>query len=321
VNDNYYRPAGFGGFSFFPPVIKNLIIINVIVFVIQTLGGGINTGNGLTLSDLITKYFALIPLSGLPLTNGLGQVVVHWSFYPWQLISYQFMHGGIAHIFFNMFALWMFGIEIENIWGSRKFLIFYLMCGVVAGIFQLVLPPLFGEALAPTIGASGAIFGVLVAFGMMFPNRYIFLYFFIPIKAKYLITGFILMEMFFIDQGGGNIAHLAHLGGALAGFIYIMLDTKTNVSLNSIFRRNTMRSGNNLFDSFKQKTVNTFKKKEGNIEEAKFYEIKDENDNDNKDEISQEEIDKILDKISRSGYQNLTAREKKILFEASKRMK
>ena len=305
MSDNYYRPGGFGGFSFLPPVIKNIIIINVIVFLIQLLGQQVSMDNGFTLADIITKYFALIPI-GFP----------YAKFYPWQLITYQFMHGGFAHIFFNMFTLWMFGIEIENIFGSQKFLVFYLLCGIVAGIFQLVLPPLFNEALAPTIGASGAIFGVLIAFGMLFPNRYIFLWFFIPIKAKYLISLFVLIEFFSIPQGG-NIAHLAHLGGALAGFVYIMLDSKLLGLRNNPFSKPSS-FGTNIFGNFKKSSGLFNKHKKSDVEEANYYEVKDNNSN---EEIDQQEIDEILDKISRSGYQNLTSREKRILFEASKKMK
>ena len=314
---NYYRPSGFGGFSFFPPVIKNLLIINGVVFILYMLGQQVQTSSGLTFGDILTEYLALIPIGGLTLSNGVGQII-HWGFYPWQLITYQFMHGGFMHIALNMFALWMFGMEVENLWGSKKFLTFYLMCGIVAGIFQLVLPPLFNEQLAPTIGASGAIFGVLIAFGMMFPNRYIYLWFFLPIKAKYLIIGFVLLELYSIPQGG-NVAHLAHLGGAFAGFIYIMLDRKSNFSFKNIFGRssNQQRGGGNVFDSLKNAT-NIFKKKEDNVEDARFYEIKDDK---NEHEVTQAEIDAILDKISRSGYQNLTDKEKKILFEASKKMR
>ena len=298
---NYYRPGGFG-FSFFPPVIKNLLIINGVVFFFQLLMQGL-TFQGVPGAYFLDHWFALNPLG--------------YNFQVWQLITYQFMHGGFMHILFNMFALWMFGIEIENMWGSKKFLIFYLMCGVAAGITQLIFPPLFNEPLAPTIGASGAIFGVLIAFAMVFPNRYIFLYFFIPIKAKYLIIGYILLELYAVPQGG-SIAHLAHLGGALAGFIYIMVDKKTTFSLGNIFRSssNKPKKPYNPFGGISD----AFKKKEDDVQEAKFYEIK-EDDKSGKAEISQEEIDRILDKISQSGYQNLSEKEKKILFEASKKMK
>lgn len=299
---DYYRPSGFGGFSFFPPVIKNLFIINGVVFLFQMIGQQIGIGDGITLSDVITRYFALIPIG--------------YGFYPWQLITYQFMHGGFMHIALNMFALWMFGMEIENIWGSKKFLIFYLMCGVAAGIAQLIFPPLLNEALAPTIGASGAIMGVLIAFGMLFPNRYIFLYFFIPLKAKYFVAIYILIEFFSIPSGG-DVAHLAHLGGALAGFIYIMFDKKKGTLYGNYFSGTASRKSNNIFDSLKNAS-NVFKKKSSEVEDAHFYEI---NGDKKEEDIDQSEIDKILDKISQSGYQNLTDREKRILFEASKKMK
>ncbi|RPI73690.1 MAG: rhomboid family intramembrane serine protease [Ignavibacteriales bacterium] len=301
--NNYYRPSGFGGFSFFPPVIKNLLIINAAIFFVQILGDSIAVSKGVSLSSAIIKYFALIPLG----------VFADASFYPWQLISYQFLHGGFGHIFFNMFALWMFGMEIENTWGSKKFLYYYLLSGIGAGLCHLFISPLLGGGLAPTIGASGAVYGVLIAFGLMFPNRYIFLYFFIPVKAKYLITFLILMEFMLVDSANSSVAHLAHLGGALTGFIFILFDKKTPVLLKDIFqKRPSFRSSKpfNPLGGFADK----FKKKEENIQDAEYYEVKEE------DKVTQEEIDRILDKISQSGYQNLTEKEKKILFQASKKM-
>lgn len=228
------------------------------------------------------------------------------------------MHGSFTHILFNMFALWMFGIEIENLWGSKKFLYYYLLCGVVAGLFQIFLTPLLTGLGAATIGASGAIYGVMIAFGVMFPDRYIFLYFFIPIKAKYLITFMIIIEFFAISPGS-NIAHLAHLGGALAGFIFILLDKNTNVSIKNIFRTSSfkIKKPYNPFGGISD----AFKRKSGDVQDAKYYEINDEDKENKKEEISQEQIDKILDKISQTGYQNLTEKEKKILFEASKKMR
>lgn len=301
--NNYYRPTGFRGFSFFPPVIKNLLIINAAVFFVQILGGQIAVSTGVSLESAIIKYFALIPLG----------VFADASFYPWQLVSYQFLHGGFGHIFFNMFALWMFGMEIENSWGSKKFLYYYLLSGIGAGICHLFISPLLGGGNAPTIGASGAVYGVLIAFGLMFPNRYIFLYFFIPVKAKYLITFLILMEFMLVDSANSSVAHLAHLGGALTGFIFIMLDKNTPVLLKDIFRKRPTFRTSKPFNPLGG-IADKFKKKEQNIEDAKFYEVKEEN------EINQEEIDRILDKISQSGYQNLTEKEKKILFQASKKM-
>jgi membrane associated rhomboid family serine protease len=300
--DNYYKPTGFGGFSFFPPVIKNLLIINVIVFLVTMLAQevAIDNTNIITWKDIIFRWFALNPL-------GEG-----YNFQVWQLITYQFLHGGFSHILFNMIGLWMFGIEIENIWGSRKFLYFYLLCGVVAGLFNLFLSPLLGGVPLPTVGASGAIYGVLIAFGLFFPNRYIFLYFFIPVKAKYLIGFFVIFEFLMVNSGD-NIARLAHLGGALAGFIFILLDSGSNVELKNMFRKNSIQQKTPL-NPF-GRIPNPFKKK-SDVQKADYYDL-----GNGQRDITQAEIDEILDKISKSGYQNLTDQEKKILFEASKKMK
>jgi membrane associated rhomboid family serine protease len=299
---NYYRP--FGGFSVFPPVIKNLLIINVAVFFVQMLANNLMIG-GQPLWYVLNVWFALNPLGS------------DFNFQVWQLITYQFMHGGFGHIFFNMFALWMFGMQIENMWGSKKFLTYYLLCGVVAGLFQLFLPPLMGSSVAFTIGASGAIYGVLIAFGLMFPDRPIYLYFLLPIKAKYLIGFLIVLEFLLIDSAGSNVAHLAHLGGALAGFVFIMFDKTIDVPLKHILNISSgYRSRSNFQNPFSG-LADKFKQRSENIEDAKYYDINQKKDD---EEISQEEIDKILDKISQAGYQNLTEREKKILFEASKKM-
>ncbi len=298
---NYYRPSGFGSFSYFPPVIKNLLIINGAVFFLQLLMQNLTFG-GIPADNILIRWFALMPL-------GSGYFEV------WQLITYQFMHGGFFHILINMFILWMFGIEIENLWGSKKFIIFYLTAGVVGGLFQILLSPvLIGGLSGPTIGASGAIMGVMVVFGILFPNRLIFLYFLIPVKVKYFIIVLVLIEIFAVNSGG-NIAHLAHVGGALTGLVYMLWDR--SASFKNIFRSTSnYGGGGNISNTFKN-ISNPFKRKEKNVEDAQYYEVKDKNE----ENISQEEIDKILDKISQSGYQNLTEKEKKILFEASKKMK
>ncbi len=298
--NNTYRP--FGGFSVFPPVIKNLLIINVAVFFLQLLASNLMVG-GKPLGYLLNIWFALNPL-------GEGS-----NFQIWQLITYQFMHGGFMHIFFNMFILWMFGMEIENILGSKKFLYYYLICGVSAGLAQLFISPLFSVP-AITIGASGAIFGVMIAFGMFFPDRYIFLYFLIPIKAKYLIGFLFVLEIFWIGDAGSNVAHLAHLGGAVAGFIFILLDKNIDVPLKRMLNISSRYRSSNTFQNPFSGISDKFKKRYSNIEDANYYDINQKKDG---EEVSQEEIDKILDKISQSGYQNLTEREKRILFEASKK--
>jgi membrane associated rhomboid family serine protease len=257
---------------------------------------------GIPARNIIEYYCALNPLG----SN---------AFYVWQLVTYQFMHAGFSHILFNMFMLWMFGMEIENIMGSKKFLIFYLLCGVGAGLVQLLIPPIMGEPVGPTIGASGAVFGVMIAFGMYFPNRYILIYFLIPLKAKYLILFLVVIE--FLSVGDQSfVAHFAHIGGAVTAFIYIMVDKKKRMTYSNVF--GSMKRPSNTFSSSGfGRSFGSRKTKHEDIEDAKFYDINDSN-KDN-DIITQDEIDRILDKISQSGYQNLTDREKKILFEASKR--
>ncbi len=183
--------------SFFPPAIKHLLIINILVFV------ALNTP---VISIFIFKYGALWPIN-----SGM--------FYPWQLVTYLFLHGGIAHIFFNLFALWLFGQGIENLWGTKRFVIYYFICGVGAAVIQLII----GAGGAPVIGASGAIFGVLIAFGMMFPDQYIYLIIPpIPMKAKYFVIIYGGIELISgVTNSSPGIAHFAHLGGMLFGFIMI----------------------------------------------------------------------------------------------------
>lgn len=307
---DYYRPSGFGRFSFFPPVIKNLLIINAVVFFLQMILDNISFG-GVPGWYWINRYFALNPLTGV---DAAGQP---YNFQVWQLITYQFMHGGFMHIFFNMFALWIFGVELENLFGSRKFLFYYLMCGVGAGLLHVFGSPIFDSISAPTIGASGAVYGVLIAFAMMFPNRYVFLLFPpMPVKAKYLIAFYIIIE--FMSVGSENyVAHLAHLGGAFFGFAFIMLDRKYHFNIDGMFNsvKNTFTSsGGSSYNQFRRPKKKAFGNT--NVEDAEFYEI---NSDKKSEEVSEKEIDEILEKISRSGYQNLTEREKKVLFEASKK--
>lgn len=309
---DYYRPSGFGGFSFFPPVIKNLLIINAAVFLVTNLLLANINLDRMPAELIITKYFALLPIKGIILAvSSLGEPIFG-TFYPWQLITYQFMHANFSHILFNMFALWMFGMEIENLWGSKKFLLYYLACGIGGALLQLLMGYFVTGPTAPTVGASGAIYGVMIAFAMMFPDRYIYIYFLIPVKAKYLIAFLVVLE-FFSAGDMSMVAHLVHLGGAFTGFVYIMYD-----------RRGTLRLGNILNNFRKAPSSGSsqpqFRRRPSfsgsSVEDAEFYDL---NKKKEETEITQEEIDRILDKISQSGYQNLTEREKKILFEASKK--
>lgn len=229
-------------FNLLPEVIKNLLIINGLFFLASLSLGSVF---GLDLNALLGLY--------LPQSD---------AFQPYQLVTHMFMHGGLGHIFFNMFALWMFGYALENIWGPRKFLIYYLVTGFGAAMlhlgvqywefqalasqlsnseYQLILEeggrllrsgrnysdPILGQANAilnsPTVGASGAVFGVLLAFGMLFPNQRIYLYFAIPVKAKYFVAAYGALELIngLANDPGSNIAHFAHLGGMLFGFLLL----------------------------------------------------------------------------------------------------
>ena len=223
----------------FPPVVKNLLIVNVLVFIAQETFGKSNP-------YVIENLFALHD--------------VHSVFFkPHQLITYMFLHGGFDHILFNMLALWMFGSMLENHWGAKRFLQYYILCGIGAGLLHLgvlyfEMQPVWDyihmfpaeeqakvirdvnvlvmdKAInAPTLGASGAIFGCLAAFGYLFPNSLVYVYFLIPIKAKWfvLIYGAIELWLGFQNSPGDSVAHFAHLGGALTGIIIVLIWNKTN---------------------------------------------------------------------------------------------
>jgi len=183
------------------PMVKYLVIINALVFVWQFLsriGGG---GYG-----FITTF-------------GLVPSAVVGKLYLWQLGTYLFLHADFWHLFFNMFALWMFGTELENHWGRRTFVRYYFITGIGAGVLSVLANP--GSGI-PTIGASGAIYGILLAYGMMFPERYVYLYFLFPVKVKYFVgvLGVITFVMALSDQGS-TISHIAHLGGMVVGLFYL----------------------------------------------------------------------------------------------------
>ncbi len=206
----YTRPDNF------PPVLKNIIIINVLVFLAQ---------------EFIGDKFSLPGLEPLGLTGVLGLWPINSEFFrPYQLITHMFAHGGFAHIFFNMFVLWMFGRILENVWGGKRFFIFYFACGLGAAAAHLAVQ-YFTHSFGFAIGASGAIMGVMAAFAYLFPNTELYIMFIpIPIKAKWAVTGYVLIDLFggISSFKGDNIAHFAHLGGALTGFIIVYIWNKTN---------------------------------------------------------------------------------------------
>lgn len=291
-SSNYQRPSWFGGFQFFPPVIKTLLISNVAAFFLLMFFGMFRLGS-LSFGSLIMENLPLYPLG-----NG---------FQVWQLFTYMFMHGGLMHLLFNMIALWMFGMELENVWGSRKFLTYYLACGLGAGLANLLLAPLF-TTTGPTVGASGAIYGVLIAFGMMFPTRPIFVYFLLPIQARYFVLMYIALELYAGVTGTSDgVAHFAHLGGAAVGFVYILIDQRRMP-----FEKLWTQTVNRFTPS---ERVNEFSYLHKNVEDAQYHDV-----GNHEGQANQEQIDEILDKISQSGYKSLTEEEKKLLFDASKRL-
>lgn len=168
------------------------------------------------------RVFALWPIA-TPEVMQFGSSLLSTGFGPWQLVSYGFLHGGWAHLFFNMFALYMFGLPIERAWGTRRFVIFYVICLIGAGLVQLLVAAISQE-IYPTIGASGAVFGILLAFGMMYPNTPLMLLFPpIPIKAKWFVLGYgILTLVFGITGTMPQVAHFAHLGGMIFGLVLIL---------------------------------------------------------------------------------------------------
>jgi membrane associated rhomboid family serine protease len=235
-----FRPTGF---KILPPVVKNILIINGLFFLATIT---FQSAFKIDLTDKLGMHYFGSPL-----------------FKPYQIVTYMFMHGGFEHIFFNMFGLWMFGSVLENYWGPKRFLIYYLITGIGAILIQMLViyiqirsvesylsPDQISDIITngykylqegknfidvdaaklnilyniPTIGASGAVFGILLAFGMMFPNSLIYLFLAIPIKAKWAVIIFGAIELYggVENNAGDNIAHFAHLGGMLFGFFLIM---------------------------------------------------------------------------------------------------
>ena len=230
-----YSPTGF---RVLPTVVKHLLIINVLMF----------------LATFTLERF------NIDLANILGLHFFKASdFRIYQIITYMFMHANFGHLFFNMFALWMFGNTLENIWGSKRFLLFYMVCGIGAGLCQELVQYIeyatslsnyatvnTGSQIIPmsvylnmmnTVGASGAIYGLLLAFGMMFPDSRIYLYFLFPIKAKWFVIGYAVLELLLGIGGADNVAHFAHLGGMLFGLLLILYWRKHPAGPDKDFRK------------------------------------------------------------------------------------
>lgn len=307
-----------------PTVTKNLVIINVLAYLVGMVFG-IHSGG---FNDLFGLHFFLAPDFGV-----------------YQLVTYMFMHASLSHLFFNMFALWMFGCIVERTWGARKFLFYYMACGIGAGLLQemaqfvqfymLAAENIHGFSVSQimtvakasavginmwtTVGASGAIYGILLAFGMLYPEERMFIFPLpVPIKAKFFVVGYAAIELFMaFSTSGDGVAHLAHLGGMLFGFLLIRY-----------WRRHPGRGynrvgGRQFFDSMRssweQRThrkadiTNSF----GHTSTRSNGERNPDWDYNARRRASQEEIDRILDKIRRNGYDSLTRDEKQTLFDAS----
>ena len=217
--------------NYLPPITKNLLIINVLCF----FGALVSRRYGIDLNDVLGLHFFLAS-----------------DFKLFQLVTYMFMHADFQHVFFNMFAVWMFGRTLEQVLGSKRFLTYFMVCGIGAGLVQEVVQYIqyatqlshydgvnTGLAVIPmeeylnlmtTVGASGAVYGILLAFGMLFPNSQMFVFPFpFPIKAKFFVIGYAVIELFSgFGSSGDGIAHFAHLGGMIFGFFLIMYWRKKN---------------------------------------------------------------------------------------------
>jgi len=259
-----YSTSGFS--MMWTPAVRSLIIINAAIFLLAGL---------FALERFLAVYFGLVPR--LVVTRG-------WI---WQLVTYMFLHYGFMHILFNMFALWMFGSTLERVWGTRRFLGYYFLTGVGGGLCYFLFNI---NSAIPTVGASGAIFGLLVAYAVLFPNSVIYLWLIIPIKAKWFALIFGIIELFFSIQSRDSVAHLAHLGGMVVGYLYLKRER--------------------VFGRFIQQIRARKLEYEARVREKRQKKT------DNLDSIRRE-VDELLDKINRVGLNGLTRTEQRRLKQAS----
>lgn len=268
------------GSTFYKGWAFKLIIINVVIFILQVFTEQFRVNYSILGSvqqgpSVMTYYLGLIP------------AVVMKKGFIWQIFSYMFLHStySFSHIFFNMYALLIFGLPIENEWGSKKFLIYYLFCGTFAGLSIFLINVLNQGVglIIPTIGASGAVFGLLLAFGILFPNVELLLFFILPIKAKYLVILYGGLELFLLLTGGNSsVSHIGHLGGLVAGLIYFFFTYRRNLE-------------------FRFKLNQAVKKKRISLANKAVE------DQDEKSEADDTEYQiKILNKIKNTGIESLT---------------
>ena len=299
-----------------PTMTKNLLVINVLAY----LATVVLERSGIDLNALLGLHFFKAS-----------------AFQVYQFLTYMFLHGSFTHILFNMFALWMFGSVIERVWGPKKFLFYYICCGIGAGFAQELVQyanyimsdlaayqyvntgtvQMTTDAyinLWTTIGASGAVYAILLAFGMIFPNERLFIIPFpFPIKAKWLVMGYIAIELFSAMSGPGDgVAHMAHLGGMLFGFLLIRY-WQNHPDSSQRFGRSR---GEEFFANMKRR----YDQRQQNRMDAEQPDARRETDEEYnaRKRKNQEEVDAILDKIRKSGYDSLTKEEKKKLFDQSR---
>lgn len=263
---NFSR-RGYLGPRLFTDAIKLLVSINLGIFLLQTISGQ---------ERVLFQLFGLVPRHT-------------WThFMIWQPVTYLFFHGHIWHVLINMFVLWMFGSELEMVWGKKEFLKYYFLTGVGSGIVTTLFHL---DSTVPVVGASGAVYGILLAFALLFPNRYVFLYFLIPIKVKYLVIVLGAIAFFSsFNPGYSQVSHLTHLSGMVIGFFYLRSEFRLSMAKRFIDRQRHGLRG-------RAKT----RKKQKHIE-------------------LQQEVDRILDKINEVGYDALTREEQDFLYEASKKI-
>lgn len=288
-----YQQESFGsafkrGFMRIPPVIRAIIAINVVIFVLQAIIGNIQIG-GQNLNRYIIQYLAFDP----SLWNAITQ--------PWRFLTYMFLHGGGFHLLFNMLWLWWMGRSVEESIGPRSFAVLFFGAGIGGAFFHIALSFLYGTNLV--IGASGAVFGVMVAFAYMFPRAPIMLIFLPPIEARFVVAGLIVFDVLFIGAGDG-VARLVHLGGAGIGYLLIRAHYRGH---------DLSRYVRPLENIWKESP----KKEKKRAKNTKMYSVSDVEVVE--ETFDQKELDKILEKISKQGYDGLTAEEKRKLFELSKR--
>ena len=268
------------------PIVKRLIIINAAIYVIQLLAGLSST-----FDNTIINYFSL---------HHKGLL---YEFKIWQIFTYMFLHGSFLHLLFNLIALWMFGGDLELEWGSKLFLKYYIYSGIGAGIFIAIMNYvsfITYKVSIPTLGASGAIFAILLAYGITWPNRELLLYFIIPVKVKYIVLGYGFISFIGVLTSltgkGSSISHIGHLGGLISGYIMIMLRNKKFTSPGA-----SNQSDRSVINQALKK--NRLKKKKKVIE-TRIH--------------AKKIIDELLEKIARHGMGSLTEDEKKKLEWARK---